>query len=146
MELVEQGFWHGASNYLAAFEDEGERAAATDKAAGLLAKLEPGIRARIPTVMEAYARAFAAKFTAEQLRELVAFASTPTGRHFLASVDALDSDPGVTDAASTLTDDLVPVIMEFQKQACAERAQQRIAMGDKKAVCPLSQDKQTRSL
>lgn len=148
MEMVRTGFWTGVGPHLASIEDEARRDAATAEVEALMNKLEPGIRKRLPAVTEAYARAYAAKFSADELRELVAFASTPTGKRYITGITELDTDPGVTEAASALTDDLYPAIMEWQKKACANHAQQRIAMGDKSATCKLSGDGggDTRSL
>lgn len=39
----------------------------------------------------------------------------------------------------------VPVMHELQKEMCAEKAAQRIAMGDTKAKCPLSAAAETQS-
>lgn len=146
IDLVHQGFWSGAGPYLAAIEDETKRDAATEQAEAMFARLEPTIRKRIPTVSEAYARAYAAKFSAAQLGELVAFGSTPTGKYFLSNILALEADPIVSEAAISVMEELTPALMEFQKKACTDHAQQRIAMGDKKATCPLSADPQVRSL
>ena len=112
----------------------------------MFARLEPNIRKRMPTVSEAYARAYAAEFSIAQLGELVAFGSTPTGKHFLANILALETDPNVSEAAISVMEELTPALMEFQKKACADRAQQRIAMGDSKAKCALSGDPGVRSL
>ena len=146
IDLMRQGFWSGAMPFLAAIADDDKRAAATDQATEMFAKLEPTIRKRIPMVSETYARAYAARFSTAELKELVAFGSTPTGKHFLASILALEADPSVSEAAITVMEELTPALMEFQKQACIQHTQQRIAMGDKKATCPLSQGDSVRSL
>ena len=52
----------------------------------------------------------------------------------------------MVEAASTLTEQLYPAIMEWQQEACAERARQRIAMGDNDVTCKLGAGAETRSL
>ena len=143
--LVRQGFWC-AMPFVTAITDDGKRATAIDQMTNLFAKLEPTIRKRIPAVSEVYARAYAAKFSTAELTELVAFGSTPTGKHFLSNMLALEADPTVSAAAMGVLEELTPALMEFQKQACIEHTQQRIAMGDKKATCPLSKADETREL
>ena len=144
--LVRQGFWSGAMPFVTAITDDGKRATAIDQMTNLFAKLEPTIRKRIPAVSEVYARAYAAKFSTTELAEMVAFGSTPTGKHFLSNMLALEADPTVSAAAMGVLEELTPALMEFQKQACIEHTQQRIAMGDKKATCPLSKADETREL
>ena len=68
------------------------------------------------------------------------------GQRYITSITELDADPGVTEAASTLTEQLYPAIMEWQQEACAERARQRIAMGDNDVTCKLGAGAETRSL
>ena len=41
-------------------------------------------------------------------------------------------------ATQGMWDAAMPVMEEFQKEMCAEKAAQRIAMGDTKAKCPLA--------
>ena len=146
ISLVRQGFWSGAMPFVTAITDDGKRATAIDQMTALFAKLEPTIRKRIPAVSEVYARAYAAKFSTAELRELVAFGSTPTGKNFLSNMLALEADPSVSAAAMGVMEELTPALMEFQKQACIQHTQQRIAMGDKKATCPLSKGDETREL
>ena len=146
ISLVRQGFWGGAMPFVTAITDDAKRATAIDQMTALFAKLEPTIRKRIPAVSEVYARAYAAKFSTDELRELVAFGSTPAGRHFLSNMLTIEADPSVSAAAMGVMDELTPALMEFQKQACIQHTQQRIAMGDKKATCPLSEAGETREL
>ena len=146
ISLVRQGFWSGAMPFVTAITDDGKRATAIDQMTALFAKLEPTIRKRIPAVSEVYARAYAAKFSTDELKELVAFGSTPTGKNFLSNMLTIEADPSVSAAAMGVMEELTPALMEFQKQACIQHTQQRIAMGDKKATCPLSTADETREL
>ena len=138
-ELVEglrAGFGHAA---LGEIEDEADRAAAERRLQRLFAKFEPKVREHQPAIVEAYAQAYAREFSVEELREMVAFGESPTGRRFLGKVTALGTEEAVMDAQMQLMEDLAPTIEDMQKELCAEKAAQRIAAGDVKAKCPLSE-------
>ena len=99
---------------------------------------EPKLRARIPAIAEASAQAYAREFSADELKEMIAFAQSPTGRHYLTRSAAVETDPAILDAQHGMFEDLGPYMEQVGKEMCAEKARQRIAMGDTKAKCPLS--------
>jgi hypothetical protein len=100
--------------------------------------MEPAIRGQIPNLTEAYTQAYAREFSAGELTELIAFAQSPAGKHYISRVDFMDADPAVLEAQQGITEAMMPVLEEMRKEACAKRAAARVAAGDKKATCPLN--------
>lgn len=119
--------------------DDAGKADAQHRIERYLTLAAPTIRAGEPALIEAYAKAYAREFSADELRQLVAFAQTPAGRHYIDRYDFLLMAPEIVDAQRKLSDELAPVMEQLGKEMCAEKAAQRIAMGDKKAKCPLSE-------
>lgn len=110
-----------------------------DKAtADLLAFIEPKIKERIPNLMEAYAQAYAREFTADELKQMLTFAESPAGRHYLSSRLDVETDPAVMIQQEGFMLDIIPAMQEFQKQKCQEHKAQLIAAGDKNAKCVLT--------
>lgn len=141
VEMFRMSFWEGVSNSI---EDE---ALLTEAKAGLdsyLGRLEPKIRENLPRLLEAYAQVYAREFSAEELGQMIAFAESPAGRHYLNGYAKLDNDGQVIDAMSELMEGLTPTLQEIQKEMCAEKAARRVAMGDSKARCPLAAAAETR--
>jgi hypothetical protein len=142
VEMFRIGFWQGVSNSI---EDE---AVLTEAKAGLdsyLGRLEPKVREKMSRLVEAYAQVYAREFSAEELQQMIAFAESPTGRHYLDGYAKLESDEQVVDAMSELMEGLTPALQDIQKEMCAEKAAQRIAMGDTKAKCPLAAAAETQA-
>jgi hypothetical protein len=108
----------------------------------------PKIRERMPTVLEASAQAYAREFSAAELRDMIAFAETPTGKHYLARGAAVETDPAILDAHMGIWQDLAPIMQQvgtdMAKEACAKKAAARVAAGDKKATCPLAKAAETQ--
>jgi hypothetical protein len=104
----------------------------------VFAKIRPVLHAQMPKLLEAYALAYAREYSADDLRGMVAFAQSPAGRHYLGNPEFILGDPGVLQAQMELQEAIEPIGQEFRKEACAKRAAERIAAGDKKATCPLS--------
>lgn len=100
--------------------------------------LEPKLRERVPNIMEAYAQAYAREFTADELQQMVTFAQSPAGQHYLAKQLDIGSDPAVQIQEQGLQGDVPAIIQQLQKERCAEHTAQRIAAGDTKAKCPLA--------
>jgi hypothetical protein len=129
-------------------EDEAnqERKAAADREVDkLIAAAEPKVRQWLPKMFEAYASAYAREFSAEELAEMVAFAESPAGRHYLAGSDFLGADPGVAAASQALQEELTAIIESTAKDMCAKRAAKRLAAGDTTAKCPLRSASETRA-
>jgi hypothetical protein len=53
------------------------------------------LRANMPGMIDAMARAYARRFTVEQLRDIAAFFETPTGKAYTAQVGQIMADPDV---------------------------------------------------
>lgn len=137
MEGFRAGFENAALDEI---EDEAERKAAGERLERIVARFEPHVRKHQPKIIEAYAQAYAREFSADELRQMIAFAESPAGRHYLTQATSLESDEPVMDAQIELMEDLTPLIQEIQKEMCATRTQQRIAAGDTKAKCALSSE------
>ena len=130
------------------FEDSGDEAAKTaaDRQVDeLIAAAEPKVRQWLPNIFEAYASAYAREFSAEELAQMVAFAESPAGRHYLSGSEFLEGDPGVAAANDSLKKELTAIIESTAKEMCAKRAAKRLAAGDAKAKCPLSPASETRA-
>lgn len=119
--------------------DDAGKATAKHRVDRYLALAEPKIREAMPELIEANAQAYAREFSADELRQMIAFAQTPAGKHYIDRYDFLQMAPEVAAAQRKLAEDLQPVMEDFSKEMCAEKAAQRVAMGDKTAKCPLSE-------
>jgi hypothetical protein len=60
------------------------------------------LRANMPALADAMAKAYARRFTEPQLKEIGAFFATPTGREYVAQSMTLMSDPDVQAAQRTM--------------------------------------------
>ena len=89
------------------------------------------------------ARHFLNNLVTAELGDLIAFAQTPTGRHYLARADVVESDPAIMDASMAIMEALGPALQDMAKEACAKHTAERIAAGDKKATCPLAKAAET---
>lgn len=124
--------------------DEADKAHAQHRIDRYLAIAAPQIRAAMPALLEANAQVYAREFSADELRQLIAFAQTPAGKHYIDRYDLLLMAPEIVEAQRNLAEELGPVMEKFSKEMCAEKAAQRVAMGDAKAKCPLS-DSETQA-
>src|SRR4051812_43824210 len=73
------------------------------------ARLEPVIKAQIPTLSEAYAKVYAREYSGEDLQQMIAFAQTPAGQHYLSRRDFVDLDPAVIEAQIEMVKAMTPV-------------------------------------
>jgi len=124
-------------------QDEGARASAKARIDALLNRLEPYFIKEIPGLLDVYTQVYAREFSPEELRQMIAFAGTPAGQHYLLKYETLDADPTVLKAQTALWTRLTPVINDFIKEECGRRAAERVAAGDTKAKCPLATGSQT---
>jgi hypothetical protein len=115
--------------------DAAEAAKGFDQFMGLLGAK---FRERMPNLMEAYAQVYAREFSADELRDMVAFAQSPAGRHYSAREVDLASDPPIELQMQGFQNDVWPIVNQIMKEKCAAHTAQRIAAGDKKARCPLA--------
>ena len=144
MEQVRVGFMASTSSQFDELETN-ERIQAQNRLGKIYGKIEPGVRAGLPKLFEAYSKAYAREYSADELQQMIAFADTPAGRHFLTHSDFVEADAAVQDAAMDMWRATLPVMQEFRKEMCAEKAAQRVAMGDTKAKCPLAGAAETQA-
>ena len=135
LDGLESGAWHEASAEIA---DKAARAEAQQRVSQMVAELKPKVSKRLPAIAEAYAAAYAREFSADELRQMIAFAQTPAGRHYIAEAAVLELDDPIVEAETEMWEDVAPVFEEMRRVMCAEKAAQRIASGEVKAKCPLS--------
>lgn len=145
MDGVRHGFWLGAAEDLESIEDKAERSAAEVRLEQLLVQLEPRLREQMPDVLEAYAQVYATEFTTNELRQMIEFAQSEVGKHYLKRFPYLENDPSIFEAQQKLITEIAPIMDEFKKESCARRAAERLAAGDAKAKCKLSSEEDTRS-
>ena len=136
--MDELGFnaWPAAA---AAIEDKAERAAAEKYMRRLSDRIEPKVRLLMPALQEAYAAAYAREFSADELQQLILFARSPAGKHYMSLTSAVEGDEALVEAQERMWEEITPVLEETRKEFCAEKAALRIAAGDTKAECPLSE-------
>ena len=125
--------------------DDPEGQAAEQRADKIMARFEPTIQKLMPALMDAYAYAYAREFSADELKQLIAFAQSPAGKHYVTSVSLVESDDGVLTVHQSIAEELEPIMRNVAKEACAKRAAERLAAGDTKAKCPLSDEPETAS-
>jgi hypothetical protein len=87
---------------------------------------------------EAYAQAYAGQYDGEELRQIIAFAGTPAGKHFLTQNIPLDTDPGVLAEQDKLMADVVPVFVNVSRSLCQYQAGQHAARGERDAKCSIA--------
>jgi uncharacterized protein len=136
LDGLSDDMWHEAS---ANIPDKAARAEARQRVQQMLAELRPKVSKRLPGISEAYASAYAREFAADELRDLIAFARTPAGKHYIAEAGTVEIDDEVVAAEMEMWEDVEPVFEEMNRVLCAEKTAQRIAAGEVKAKCPLSQ-------
>lgn len=129
--------WLGALDSMEV-EDAAYRTAYRDNLESAMSRIEPVMRLHFPALQHAYAEAFAREFTKEELRDLLGFAKTPTGRHFLRDTTFADSDDVVLAVSAGMEAALEPAILDFQKAMCKRAAKLRVAAGDNKAKCSMA--------
>lgn len=139
VRILSIGMAHGASAKLDELTQDAEEKTEVGKdMARFMALMEPRIRQRMPNVLESYAVVYARDYSTEELQRMVAFAQSPAGQHYFANDLAVQTDPIVQRQMEGFQNDVWPTMEEFRKEKCAAKAAQRVAMGDKKARCPLS--------
>lgn len=138
LTMMHDGISQGAMMRFAEIESDKDRATAETTLDRLLQRLDPKLREGMPKMMEAYAQVYAREFSAVELQQLRDFATSPTGRHYMAQSLTLMSEPQLLEAQEELMGNVMPIMQDLQKQACAAKAAARVAAGDKHAKCPLA--------
>ena len=137
MNIVRESSVQAASAEMEGIEDEATLTLARQQLDSMLAELEPQIRRHMPNVLEASAQAYAGEFSADELRQMIAFAETAAGKHYLARYALVDNHPLVIEAHQAMWEELAPTMERVRKQMCSQRAAQRLAEGDTDAKCSL---------
>jgi hypothetical protein len=145
LRLMRAGVAAGVSDSMARNLDDSEKAEVDATMTRFLTLFEPKLRKRMPNLVEASAQVYAREFSADELRQMIAFAQSPAGRHYLTRSLELSTDPAVLIQQQGLMIDAAPIMQQIRKEQCAAHTAQRIAMGDKKAKCPLSGKPETQA-
>ena len=127
----------------AQIEGKGTDAEAEAELSEFFNRAEPKIRERLPNLFEAYAQVYAREFSVDELRQMILFAQSPAGQHYLERENSVESDPAVQIQAQGFQLDMLPIMQQLEKERCAAKAAKRVAMGDKKAKCPLAGKSET---
>lgn len=126
-------------------EDPEDKAAAERFMERVLVLAEPKLREHTAAIREATAQAYAREFSVDELQQMIAFAQSPTGKHYLSRGADVETDPAILDAQIQIWTELGPFMEQVGKEMCAEKAADRIAAGDKNAKCPLSEADETKT-
>jgi hypothetical protein len=143
MELMRAGAASGLANSLAGLKDEDAQTEGKADLDRFFARLEPVMKAQLPVLSEAYASAYAREYSAAELQQMIAFAQTPAGQHYLSRRDFVDLDPAVLEVQMKMFESFAPLMKQIQKEQCQAHTAQRIAAGDKNAKCPLADKAET---
>lgn len=98
------------------FEEPGLRAIMEQFVADLPTAWRPLLAKHLPNIFESTAVAYTREFTLEELRDISAFAKTPSGERYFASLQGLLGDPAVAAANQAMLADLAP----FQQEQSAK--------------------------
>jgi hypothetical protein len=129
----------------AASIDTGDGTSADDRAEEaqfmerLIVKAAPVIHMHMLSIRDVTAFVYAREFSASELQTMISFAETPAGKHYFAREHFVDLDPAIVEQMMMLRDAMKPIMFDVRKELCQEATARRIAAGDKKATCPLSQ-------
>jgi hypothetical protein len=99
---------------------------------------EPVLTRQAPALREAIVQSFARRFSDGELRDLIAFGSTPTGRKFLENTNFAQDDPAVGDVHAKIIESVVPLFERVSKTMCRRNAELRVAAGEKDAKCSMA--------
>jgi len=100
---------------------------------------------RAEEVRQIYAAVYAREFSTDELQQMVSFAESPAGAHYLANRFDVETDPAVQEQQAGFWEDFAPAMMQFEKDKCHEHAAQRIAAGDKNAKRALASEPETKA-
>lgn len=103
------------------FEEPGIKAIVDAYLADLPTNFRPLFAKHMPRIFEATAVAYTREFTLEELRDISAFARTPSGQRYFISLQKFQSDPVVAAANQAMFADLAPI-----QQAASARLRQQV--------------------
>jgi hypothetical protein len=90
------------------FEEPGIKVIVDRFIADLPTLFRPLFAEHMPRILDATAIAYTREFTLEELRDISAFARTPSGQRYFARLQSLQSDPAVAAANEAMFTDLGP--------------------------------------
>jgi hypothetical protein len=102
------------------FHDAGLDAIMDKFRAGIPGDIEPIVEAHLPQIIDATASAYTHEFSLAELKDIHAFAQTPTGAHYLAKSTQLMGDPSIVAANKAYMADVVTVAKSKQAEVKAE--------------------------
>ena len=108
------------------------------KAEKTAVKLTRIVELRLPELMDAYAHSYAREYSESELRDLIAFAATSSGRHFMHDMDFADGDEAVTAVRDEMSGEMAPILEDLQKAICQAATEVRVAAGETEAKCSMS--------
>lgn len=135
VEAMLAGLRIGVASGLDAMEAGPQRASFERELDKAIAAAEPELKRQAPMMMEVYAQAYARAYSAAELRELIAFASSPAGRRYLTDNSAVEMDEAVSEAEMEMQNQLMPLFGKIAKMMCEHKAAAQFAGGDKTAKC-----------
>lgn len=111
LDLASAGAKQASAGFMSGpvFEEPGIKAIVDDFLAELPMVYQPLFAEHMPRILEATAVAYTREFTLEELRDIGAFARTPSGQRYFSRIQALQSDPQVAAANSAMFTDLAPI-------------------------------------
>lgn len=118
--MSEMSSQFSASLQLNSIEDTGVRSIMEDYLAGLPDALLPLVSEHLPNLLNATAIAYVHRYSLAELRDIRAFAETPSGSHYLSSATALVGDPAVAAANA----DYLGRVQELNQQLLSGLRQQ----------------------
>ncbi|MEO0461731.1 MAG: DUF2059 domain-containing protein [Pseudomonadota bacterium] len=92
--------------------DEGALAALKQWQEGMSVKTDKITERYIPSIMQALKSAYADIYTEQELRDILAFVSTPSGKSFLQKTNYILSHPAVTAASQSHMNEIMALIPE----------------------------------
>ncbi len=107
----------------AAMEDPGLHAIVDDFINQSLAAQRPLMARHFPALLEAMATAYTREFSLAELKDIHAFADTPSGRHYLSKSTAMIGDPAVMKVNAAIVADAqatgAPMLADFKAKLMA---------------------------
>lgn len=83
-------------------------------------RLGPTMKTHLPKIIDATASAYTHEFTLAELKDIHAFAQSPSGQHYLQRSSALVGDPDVAAANTAFFTDVQQVQSVFQRELIEE--------------------------
>ncbi len=112
------------------FEEPGIKAIVEKHLSEMPQALRPLFAKHLPQIFEATAVAYTREFSLEELRDIAAFAQTPSGQRYFVSLQKLLGDPAVAAANQAMFNDIGPIQREQSAKVSQEVQEYLIANPD----------------